>query len=69
VRTAIRAALAVWIPGYFLGLLAMYFFDILPPLLTLLSMAVGLVELTCGALLGLLVYADATAESTTAAAA
>jgi phosphotransferase system glucose/maltose/N-acetylglucosamine-specific IIC component len=59
-RTAIRAALAVWIPGYFFGLLAMYLFDILPPVLALLSMAMGFVELACGALLGRLIYADAT---------
>jgi hypothetical protein len=58
-RTALVAALAVWIPGYLLVLLATFVLGILPAVIVFFSMAGGLAELICAALLGRLVYADA----------
>jgi hypothetical protein len=62
-RTAILAALGLWIPGYFLGLAAMLLEGILPLDIVILSMTAGLAELVCGALLGRLIYADASSAS------
>jgi len=57
-RTALLAAVAIWIPGYFLGLLAMFLLGIVPPGIAFFSMAGGLAELVCGVLLSRLIYAD-----------
>jgi len=57
-RTALSAALAVWIPGYFLGLIVPLMLSILPAKIVFLSMVAGLVELIFGALLGGLLYRD-----------
>lgn len=57
-RTALLAALAMWIPGYFLGLLGVFLLGILPLGVVFLSMAGGFAELVCGALLVRLVYSD-----------
>jgi hypothetical protein len=68
-KAVMSAAIAIWIPGYCLGLLAPFMLGILPAALVFPSMAGGIVELTLGALLGGLIYADASRSPTAAAAA
>jgi hypothetical protein len=57
-KAVISAAIAVWIPAYCVGLLAPFMLGILPAGLVFPSMAAGIVELTLGASLGGLIYAD-----------
>lgn len=61
-KTALTAAVVVWLPAYFLGLMAPFMLGIFPARMIFLSMAGGLVELMAGALLGGLLYADADGE-------
>jgi hypothetical protein len=57
-KAVISAAIAIWIPAYCVGLLAPFMLGILPAGLVFPSMAAGIVELTLGASLGGLIYAD-----------
>lgn len=66
-RAVLSAAIAIWIPGYCLGLLAPFLLGILPAGLVFSSMGGGLIELTIGASLGGLIYADPAPDNATKA--
>jgi hypothetical protein len=68
-KAVMSAAIAIWIPGYCLGLLAPFMFGILPAGLVFPSMAGGLIELILGASMGGLIYADASRSPAAAASA
>jgi hypothetical protein len=62
-RTSLRAALAVWLPGYALAFLAPLTTGFLPGAVALPAMAAGLVELMVAGLLAGWVYREANGEA------
>jgi hypothetical protein len=66
--TALRAAVAVWVLGYFLSAAAPVITGILPMGLMGIGIAVGLVEVILGTLLGARTYQEAAAPAAASAA-
>jgi hypothetical protein len=62
-RTALRAALAVWLPGYAVALLAPWVMNFLPAAVAFPAMAAGLVEVVLAGLVGGWIYQDSAKET------